>query len=187
MKKILIKLKVSLLTLLLLLLLPSTLVLAASYDLLKPEEVEKRAHFIVRGTYDFKADSISGGHMYRGFEFMVKEVIYGDVETGRMIIGLQVYDDGWVKEHQEQGGEFLLFAEKHDLNEFYVPVLGTNGLIPILDGKVLDEDKKRATYFEKFMDGNKGENTQLYVIVATIIVFVLIVVVKKRKPHLSRE
>lgn len=178
MKNLISKLKISVLTLLLLI--PSTFVMAATYDLLKPQEVEERAHIIVRGTYVFNDDTIPGERMFTGYEFMVKEVLKGEVEIGGMIVGLQAYDTSWVREHQERGGDFLLFAEKDELIEFYVPVLGSNGLIQILDDRVLDEDKKRATYFEKLINGKETRDTPLFILIGMGIAVVLSIVVKKR-------
>lgn len=161
-------------------LLSSTSVVAATYEMLKPQEVEDKSQFIVRGTYNFEVDAISGQHMYKGYEFFVTDVLKGDVKTGVMIVGLSIYDASWVKEHQENGGDFLLFIDKDNVNEFYVPVLGTNGLVQVSGGVVLEEDKKRAIYFQNMINGKEQHNGKLYYLWGSALLIIILLARENR-------
>ncbi|MDX5473958.1 MAG: hypothetical protein LPK00_00345 [Bacillaceae bacterium] len=163
-----------------LILLSSTSVLSATYEMLEPQEVEGRSQFIVRGTYIFDMDALPGNHMYNSYEFIVTDVIKGDAKTGVMIVGLQIFDTSWVREHQENGGDFLIFVDKESVNELFVPVLGTNGLVPLFKDKVIDEDKKRAKYFQKIVDGQEQQSGLLYFFIAATVVIILSLIINRR-------
>ncbi|WP_053367510.1 hypothetical protein [Bacillus sp. FJAT-27245] len=124
---------------------------ATSWVMLKPEEVVSRAESVVVGKYDFSSEPVKGEHqIFQGYDFDVQEIYKGPNIATPLKVGLDMYDFGWVKEFQQQGGTFLLFLENAG-DEFMVPVGGPNGMIQLKNGKVHIEDQDRRLFFEKYV------------------------------------
>lgn len=132
------------------------IVTATSWAELKPKEVNKRAEVIVLGKYNFSSKSQKSEFIFHGYEFHVTKVYKGDAPLD-LIAGIDIYDVGWAKDFQDNGGEFLLFLEKSEEAEFLVPVAGPNGMIHIKDGKVLAESVANRSYYEKILNSQGKE------------------------------
>lgn len=133
-----------------------TIASATSWVELKPEEVNKRAEVIVLGKYNFSTQSQKSKFIFQGYEFIVSKVYKGDAPHD-LIAGIDIYDVGWAKDFQENGGEFLLFLEESEETDFLVPVAGPNGMIHIKDGKVMAESVANRSYYEKILNSQGKE------------------------------
>ncbi|WLD93749.1 hypothetical protein [Alkalihalobacillus sp. AL-G] len=127
-----------------------TTVLATSWVDVEPEEVEKRADVIVTGVYDFTGEPKPGDFIFSGYTFKVNQVFRGEIE-GDIVAGIDPFDTGWVKDHQERGGEFLLFLEESEHTDFLIPVGGPNGMIRTKKGIVEHSIEYKKDYYEKFL------------------------------------
>jgi hypothetical protein len=124
---------------------------ATSWAILEPEEVLSKAEVVVLGKYDFSSSPIIGEHpIFNGFDFQVIKVYKGQDIPSTITAGIDGFDNGWVDEFQEQGGEMLLFLEKRDAS-FLTPVGGPNGMIQINNGKVEHPDEKTRNFYEDFL------------------------------------
>ena len=173
----------------------NTSVSATSWVELNPEEVLDRAEVIVIGTYDFSSKPKSSAFVFRGYKFNVSTVYKGD-DPSQLIAGIDMADDGWVKEFQDEGGEFLLLLETSMEADFLVPVGGTNGMIQILQGKVHNQNEENTVYYDEFLKSQlptshnveKSESvknlksyTPLVIIVVVIVGVVLFLITRYRK------
>lgn len=128
----------------------NTKVTATSWIELEPEEVNEKAEVIVTGTYDFSGESELSEFVFWGVTFNVKQVYRGDVAE-QIIAGIDMFDEGWVEEFQNEGGEFLLFLEKIEDAHFLTPVGGPNGMIQIKEGKVVYPTGSKNDFYEKIL------------------------------------
>ncbi|WP_409271026.1 hypothetical protein V1499_16990 [Neobacillus sp. SCS-31] len=124
---------------------------ATSWVMLKPEEVVGRAERVVVGKYDFSSERVIGEpQIFQGYDFDVHKIYKGPNITSPLKVGIDMYDFGWVKEFQQQGGTFLLFLEDSG-DKFLFPVGGPNGMVQLKNGKVHIEDQDRRKFFEKYV------------------------------------
>ncbi len=129
--------------------LQSNSVLATSYPMLDPEEVDDRAGVVVLGRYDFSTKVAASNHVVIGFRFDVEGVYRGYI-TEPLVVGIDMYDMKWVDEWQKDGGKLLLFLEKSDGEDYWVPVLLQNGMISMRDGQVVLHDERKV-YYNNFL------------------------------------
>lgn len=124
---------------------------ATSWAILEPEEVLSRAEVVVLGKYNFSSSPIIGEHpIFNGYDFEVTKVYKGQDIPSAITAGIDGFDNGWVDEFQEQGGEMLLFLEKRDAS-FLTPVGGPNGMIQINNGQVVHPEEKIRNFYEDFL------------------------------------
>ncbi|URM32432.1 hypothetical protein LLY41_19105 [Cytobacillus firmus] len=122
---------------LMLLMLPGgSQILATKWVELNPEEVESRSQIIVLGTYNFKSKPKSSKSNFYGRQFHVEKVFKGEAAEN-ITAGIDIFDDGWAEEFQQEGGKFLLFLEKSKEARFLVPVAGPNGMVQVQDGRIV--------------------------------------------------
>ncbi|MBY6051873.1 hypothetical protein KUV27_08965 [Cytobacillus firmus] len=111
-------------------------IMATKWAELNPEEVESRSQVIVLGTYNFKSKPKSGKSNFYGSQFHVEKVYKGEAAEN-ITAGIEIFDDGWAEEFQQDGGKFLLFLEKTKEARFLVPVAGPNGMVQVQDGRIV--------------------------------------------------
>lgn len=125
---------------------------ATSWVRLEPAEVVKRAKVAVVGKYDFSGEPLKGeGPLGNGYNFIVEKAYKGDEVAAILKVGIDMFDVGWAKEFQQQGGTFLLFLEEGSGDKYLVPVGGPNGMIQMVDGKVHEEDTGRREFYENYI------------------------------------
>ncbi|TFB22133.1 hypothetical protein E3U55_07470 [Filobacillus milosensis] len=127
---------------------------ATSYETLEPQKVVDRAEIIVIGQYNFESNPEESDFIYRGYKFNVEQVIDGDVHD-KFIAGIDIYDVSWAKEFQKEGGKFLLLLEQAEFADYTIPVVAQNGMVKILDGKVVENNSKRL-FYEEFLEENSS-------------------------------
>ncbi|MFE8700105.1 hypothetical protein ACFYKX_05640 [Cytobacillus sp. FJAT-54145] len=137
----------------------STKVSATSWVKMEPKEVFNRAEVIVIGQYDFNSEAVPGKFIFKGLDFHVRSTYKGNVSDS-LIVGIDHFDVGWVEDFQKDGGEFLMFLEKDEQDDFLIPVGGPNGMVQIVNGKVHAQDQKTVAFYEKFLSNQKIQ-TQL--------------------------
>jgi hypothetical protein len=158
--------------------------LATKWVELNPEEVESSAHVIVLGTYNFKSKPKSSKSNFYGSQFHVEKV-YKGAAAENITAGIDIFDDGWAEEFQQEGGKFLLFLEKTKEVRFLVPVAGPNGMVQVQDGRIVSGHED---YYGKIMNEearipspakeNEGEGHLLEVLLFSLtglITFLLII------------
>ncbi len=124
---------------------------ATSWVVLEPQEVVSRAEVVVLGKYDFSSKPVPGGQsIFEGLKFKVTKVYRGQDIPSSITAGIDNFDNGWVDEFQQQGGEMLLFLEKKDSN-FLTPVGGPNGMIQINNGQVVHPEEKIRDFYDDFL------------------------------------
>lgn len=129
----------------------SNAVQATSWAELDADDVIAEAEVIVIGKYDLSERGATKTTIFLGETFKVKGVYKGEA-TKTMSAGINVHDYGWVNEFQVEGGEFLLFLEENtEQGDFLVPVGGPNGMIQILEGKVIGQTNKNKKIYEKIL------------------------------------
>ena len=131
---------------------------ATSWAELDPQEVNERAKVIVSGQYDFSSKPIQSGFIFQGMAFNVDNVYKGDVPK-QIIAGIDQFDVGWAEEFQNEGGEFLLFLEESEKAEFLTPVGGPNGMVQVLEGKVVGFGKENNAFYDKILNGKSNSPT----------------------------
>jgi hypothetical protein len=138
---------------------------ATSWVVLEPQEVVSRAEVVVLGKYDFSSNPVPGGQsIFDGLDFKVTKVYKGENIPSTITAGIDGFDNGWVDEFQQQGGEMLLFLEKKDPS-FLTPVGGPNGMIQINNGQVEHPVEKIRNFYDNYLkeepkDTVKEEVTQ---------------------------
>jgi hypothetical protein len=138
----------------------STQVEATSWVALEPQEVVSKAEVVVLGKYDFSSTPIPGEQsMFEGQKFEVTKVYHGENIPSTITVGINGFDNGWVDEFQQQGGEMLLFLEKGDPN-FLTPVGGPNGMIQINNGQVVHPDEKIRNFYEDYLKEEPKETVK---------------------------
>jgi hypothetical protein len=127
-------------------------VAATSWVVLEPQEVVSRAEVVVQGKYDFSSKHVPGGgqSIFEGINFEVTKVYKGENISTTITVGIDNFDNGWVDEFQQQGGEMLLFLEKRDAS-FLTPVGGPNGMIQITNGQVIHPEEKIRTFYDDYL------------------------------------
>ena len=123
---------------------------ATSWAELDPQEVSDKAKVIVSGKYDFSSEPKRSDFIFEGYEFNVNNVYKGDVSK-QIIVGIDGFDVGWAEEFQNEGGEFLLFLEESEGTEFLTPVGGPNGMVQVLEGKVVGKGKESNGFYDKIL------------------------------------
>jgi hypothetical protein len=135
----------------------STSVVATSWVVLQPQEVVNRAEVVVIGKYDFSSKPVPGGQsIFEGINFEVTKVYKGENIPSTITAGIDNFDNGWVDEFQQQGGEMLLFLEKKDPS-FLTPVGGPNGMIQINNGQVVHPEEKIRNFYDDFLKEDPKE------------------------------
>jgi hypothetical protein len=138
----------------------STQVKATSWVALEPQEVVTKAQVVVLGKYDFSSTPIPGEQsMFDGLKFEVTKVFKGENIPSTITVGINGFDNGWVDEFQQQGGEMLLFLEKGDPS-FLTPVGGPNGMIQINNGQVEHPVEKIRTFYQDYLKEEPKETVQ---------------------------
>jgi hypothetical protein len=132
---------------------------ATSWVVLEPQEVVSRAEVVVLGKYDFSSKPVPGGgqSIFDGIKFEVIKVYKGENIPSTITAGIDNFDNGWVDEFQQQGGEMLLFLEKKDPN-FLTPVGGPNGMIQINNGQVIHPVEKIRTFYDNYLKEEPKES-----------------------------
>ncbi|MCM3691745.1 hypothetical protein [Neobacillus niacini] len=127
-------------------------VAATSWVVLEPQEVVSRAEVVVIGKYDFSSNTVPGGgqSIFDGVKFEVTKVYKGENIPSTITAGIDNFDNGWVDEFQQKGGEMLLFLEKKD-SKFLTPVGGPNGMIQINNGQVIDHEEKIRIFYDNYL------------------------------------
>ncbi len=138
----------------------STQVEATSWVALEPQEVVTKAQVVVLGKYDFSSTPIPGEQsMFEGLKFEVIKVYHGENIPSTITAGINGFDNGWVDEFQQQGGEMLLFLEKGDPS-FLTPVGGPNGMIQMKNGQVEHPLEKIRTFYQDYLKEEPKETAQ---------------------------
>ncbi|MBM6616683.1 hypothetical protein [Bacillus suaedaesalsae] len=165
---------------------------ATKWVMLEPEEVLERADVVVVGTYDFTSEPQYHNGLFGGYEFDA-DVLYKGETTKGFIAGVPADDAGWMMEHQEAGGKFLLLLEESKEEDFLVPVAGINGIIDLVNGEASVDPTSRKEFYENYLreqpelpfeaqklvtKGNWGLIP--VVLVLGIVVIVYYIVLKKR-------
>jgi len=134
---------------------------ATLWEELSPEEVEERADVIVKGKFDFSAETTSSGRTgpFVGVLFKIEKDYRGNF-FNEVTAGIDYNDVSRIKEFQNNGGEFLLFL-KHTPIAILGSVGGPNGVVFIKNGEVKNEDRKSKEYFEEFLGLNDKSNSGL--------------------------
>lgn len=160
---------------------------ATSWIDLNADEVIEKAKVVVIGKYDLSERKPTKSTIYTEIYFNVKGIYKGEA-TKTLIVGIDDYNQGSVKDFQDKGGEFLLFLEE-DLEEGYylVPVAGPNGMVQVLEGKIVGEtNKNRKRYevmlkeqstapLERYQDhSNKSKQIYLIIMISSIILVISI-------------
>ncbi|MCG7407262.1 hypothetical protein MH117_07510 [Paenibacillus sp. ACRRX] len=124
---------------------------ATSWIRMEPEMVVQRAQLVVTGIYTFNDPTADQSSMWEGYNFTVSHVIKG--YCPRMIIaGIDRDDQQGALDHQNAGGEYLLFLERDLDTNLMTPVGGTNGMVRIKDTKVQQQDDPHAQlYFTQYL------------------------------------
>ena len=92
-----------------------------------------------------------------------------------------------IDEFQQDGGKVLLFLENGGGIRYDTPVGGSNGLVKLKNGEVLDENEERREFFTEFLeDQNETGNPFIYIAISLIVIVGLVLAVimyrkKKRK------
>jgi hypothetical protein len=124
---------------------------ATIWVVLEPQEVVSRAKVVVLGKYHFSSKPVPGGQsLFGGLNFEVTKVYKGDNIPSSITAGINGFDNGWVDEFQQQGGEMLLFLEKKDPS-FLTPVGGPNGMIQINNGQVVHPVEKIRNFYNNYL------------------------------------
>ncbi|WP_059173667.1 hypothetical protein [Bacillus sp. FJAT-27445] len=169
---------------------------ATSWVKLKPEEVVSRAEIVVVGKYDFSSEPINGEPPFtHGYDFIVQKVYKDSTIASPLKVGIDMFDYGWVKEFQQQGGTFLLFLEDDPIG-FMTPVGGPNGMIQLKNGKIHIEEQERRTFFESYVKeqekaiskkgitGTPGWQRYLmpviYIVLSGVIIFIVIKTIRAK-------
>ncbi len=123
---------------------------ATSWVELDPQQVINRAEVIVIGEYDVSPQTSikSNNPIFLGLKFNVTKVLRGTAPN-QITAGIDRYDVGWVEEFQNSGGQFLLFLEKREEDDFLVPVGGPNGMIQVKDGVIIQQSD--SSVFGEFL------------------------------------
>ncbi|MEH7247705.1 hypothetical protein V7114_13080 [Neobacillus niacini] len=138
----------------------STQVEATSWVALEPQEVVTKAQVVVLGKYDFSSTPIPGEQsMFECLKFEVTKVFKGENIPSTITAGINGFDNGWVDEFQQQGGEMLLFLEKGDPS-FLTPVGGPNGMIQIKNGQVVHPVEKIRNFYQDYLKEEPIETVQ---------------------------
>lgn len=132
----------------------NSVVHATSWAMLAPEEVEQRATLVVSGSYIFNGNNRRTSSLWSPTGFQVDKVHKGAAEAS-LTVGIDMYDEGWVGNHQLSGGSFLLFLEMDD-DGLLVPVGGPNGMIQIMNGTLSHHQPESAAFYEAFLQQNPG-------------------------------
>lgn len=140
----------------LLLIVNSKTVFATSWVELDPQEVLDRAEVIVIGKYDFTSKPKTSDFVFQGLEFNVTSVYKGTVYE-KVTAGIDYNDVGWAEDFQENGGEFLLLLEKTEDANFLIPIAGPNGMIQLTNGKVVEFNEDKKTFYENFINTPHSE------------------------------
>ncbi len=134
---------------------------ATLWEELSPEEVEERADVIVKGKFDFSAETTYSEQTgpYVGVQFEIEEDYKGNF-FNEVTAGIDYNDLSRIREFQKNDGEFLLFLKSTPL-AILGSVGGPNGVVFIKNGEVKNEDKKSKEYFEEFLGLNDKSNSGL--------------------------
>lgn len=130
---------------------------ATSWMEIEPQEVLDNAEVIITGKYDFSSKPKRSKFIFQGYYFNVNKVYKGDNIPEQITVGIDEHDIGWAEEHQESGGEFLIFLEKTENADFLVPVAGPNGMIQLSNGKVQNRKDEYKIFYENFLKENTEE------------------------------
>ena len=129
-----------------------TEVTATSWVEMEPEDVNQKAAVIVMGTYDFSGEALQSDFVFTGVTFNVKKVYRGEANK-KIIAGIDQFDEGWVEDFQNEGGEFLLFLEETEDANFLTPVGGPNGMVQVKEGKVVYPTGIKNDYYAQILQG----------------------------------
>lgn len=163
-----------------------SLVCATSWIKLEPIEVDKRAEIVVYGTYDLDnrlSTSKKSTGVFTKANFLVTKYYRGNGPS-EITAGIDMYDIGWVKEFQEEGGCFLLFLER-DKNDkdFLTPIAGPNGMVQVINEKVKASNIQEEKYYNNILQNQNTikpipveKNNKLYIIIAAIIGIVIVII-----------
>ncbi|MBM7691505.1 hypothetical protein JOC77_000910 [Peribacillus deserti] len=116
---------------------------ASKWVEVQPQEVIDRSVLTITGTYDFSSKPKTGDFVFEGYEFKINKVYKGE-SSQQIIAGIDMFDKGWAE-------EFLLFLENREEGDFLVPVGGPNGMIKIMDDKVIHRKEEKVSFFEFFL------------------------------------
>ncbi|WP_051287023.1 hypothetical protein [Paenibacillus taiwanensis] len=156
---------------------------ATSWIRMEPEMVVQRAQLVVTGVYAFSDSASDPSSMWEGYNFTVSHVIKG--HSPQMITaGIDRYDQQGAVEHQNAGGEYLLFLERDLETNLMTPVGGPNGMVRLKDTKVQQpEDPYAQLYFTQYLATHGIEakqpkpNRQFDSICSPLLLFGLVTVV----------
>lgn len=165
-----------------------TTVNATSWMKLTPEEVNRRAEVIVLGRYDFS--SFENTEMYNSIYYPVKfkaSKYYKGSGTEQISTGIDMMDLGSYKKQQNDGAEFLLFLERaKENNSVLIPIAGPNGIIEVLNGKVVYRDASDAAFYSELLNTSFTEPVKDYtkmkeaiVIGFAVLITALIIILRK--------
>lgn len=129
----------------------NTSVFATSWIEMEPKEVSDDAEVVVSGTYDFSSETVPSDFVFVGYTFNVENVYRGET-SGKIIVGIDLFDVGWADKFQKEGGKFLLFLETSDSATFQTPVGGPNGMIQLFDGDVQHRNSKNQIFYEEILN-----------------------------------
>lgn len=128
-------------------LMPAT-VHAIDWTKLEPQEVIEQADLIVQGRYRFDQE-VEHQNTWHFYPFESAQVISG-TPPSNWLAGIEASDRGRARKHQEQGGQFILFLESESGGR-YIPVAGPNGMVDILNGKIINMDQSDMQVYTEYI------------------------------------
>lgn len=133
---------------------------ATDWIKLSAEDVIGASEVIVQGKYDLSGfeGKMADSRIWIPFTFRVDQYYKGS-GSNTIDTAIQPFDMGWVKEHQEKNGLFVLFLERDNSNGgLLIPVGGPNGMVQMLNGTIQNQSSEDMSAYNKFL-GRKAPVT----------------------------
>lgn len=126
---------------------------ATSWIKLLAEDVIGTSEVIIQGKYDLSGfeGKMADSRMWIPFTFKVDQYYKGS-GSNTIDTAIQPFDMGWVKEHQEKNGLFVLFLKRDNSNGgLLIPVGGPNGMLQMLNGTILNQSSEDMLTYNEFL------------------------------------
>lgn len=152
MRKSVIKVTIYMLLTILLTVVVSNPASATSWIKMEPNEVINKAQIVVSGQYVIPEHQNQWGNiegMWVPFDFKVDGYYQGSGKSS-IKAAIEQFDVGWVKDHQDTGGKFVLFLHK-DKESYWIPVGGPNGMVTTINGKVTNNEAKDQVAYTEYL------------------------------------
>ncbi|WP_425800856.1 hypothetical protein ACHOLT_11830 [Desulfitobacterium sp. Sab5] len=133
---------------------------ATDWIKLSAEDVIGASEVIVQGKYDLSGfeGKMADSRIWIPFTFRVDHYYKGS-GSNNIDTAIQPFDMGWVKEHQEKNGLFVLFLERDNSNGgLLIPVGGPNGMGQMLNGTIQNQSSEDMSTYNEFL-GRKAQVT----------------------------